>query len=396
MGTYLDDTAEALAPAPARTNFFDPVPGQNVISRYGNARALAEDVGAAAELESQLNRAQFDRARLASLPRDDAYEAARQEREKLLWDREDQEFAAKKEAEAAAMDFLANFDETVDPNAEGAVDKITEVIAGLPAGMMDDPRVATMLKVKLGRAEKAEAARQKAASDNLRFTRDLEKYNMRLRDAKLTTGLLTKEEAEQFRDPETGAFDYQGASILTLQKERAYKEEQAGKKEATVEEKLRAKVSNERAAAGVKNTKAFPSKVSLLLKKLGGKSASSTAKRSAEYIEAEAWDEDPLANWENRARELADSMGTEAGEEAFVEEVPGLDEYHKKLRRNLYRKATSETGLVDETPPTEGTEPPADAETPPAEAAPKAAPYGNRVRQNGKILKWNGTEYVPE
>lgn len=141
--------ASTLAPVQPTTGFFDPSMSLDIMQRYaltGSERAFAEDALKSSDMIDRL--ANYE-------PQQRQFELERQDKQRELWDRDDEEYVKKKEFESVRGEFLESlasipFD---DPEFDNKI-----------AGLMADPEAANddavkaLLNFKVGRREQMESA----------------------------------------------------------------------------------------------------------------------------------------------------------------------------------------------------------------------------------------------
>lgn len=206
MPSALEAAAERLAPAKAKTSYFDPAAGQSVISRYANAGREAADSQVAAEAATNLLRTRS------------ALEDRR--RDRVMLSREDEEYADKKAFRAERGGFLESI-AAIDPAADDFEDQISGLYKTLPPGALQDDAVVDMLEYKRKRADdllnerQMQIRREEALAD--RITLMNERY---ANDPRLA--VLSPEERNGFVAAD-GQFDHVGAAQLAYEKARQQK-----------------------------------------------------------------------------------------------------------------------------------------------------------------------------
>ncbi len=153
--------AEQMAPAPARTNFFDPAAGQTIISRYANTKRANEGLealGKAASgyadsqmaLENQQMRRDdqaIQRQGLEARLEDQRLQRETAERNRTVFDRETLKYDEEQQAKEGQGEFLtalAGLDPT-DPEFQG---KVSELIAGANDVIVKDSAAQAILQFK--------------------------------------------------------------------------------------------------------------------------------------------------------------------------------------------------------------------------------------------------------
>jgi hypothetical protein len=195
MADPLTTAAESLAPAPASTNFFDPIAGQTVLARYAGARSLAEGAKSLAEAQTGLAQSRWDRAA--------------QRHTMQAWDREDAEYQEKQAYKVQRGNFLKQLakGDTLNPEDDNYLQKRAEFYSTLPMEARDDDAVAAIISAydDQFRARQAGQERDLARQDAIA---ERERTFLRGQEVKAATAGLSKEEIETFRDPFTGELDY--------------------------------------------------------------------------------------------------------------------------------------------------------------------------------------------
>lgn len=202
MATALEAAAEQIAPPRATTNYFDPAAGQSIVSRYAQAGREVQDAGLAAEAADQLTRSRMDRAQ----QRRQDIEA---DREKILWTREDEEYADRKDFKLQRGKFLRDL-AAIKPDAEDFYDQISALKGSLPPGAWQDDAVVDMLKSAEADARDYQNARQAEAAKQQTLQNQLSMFDRRSGASAALKG-LPPERLQQLTDPVTGLLDMETA-----------------------------------------------------------------------------------------------------------------------------------------------------------------------------------------
>lgn len=299
---------------PERTNYFDPAASQSMVSRYANARRNYETSGVLAKAYDDQSRRQAEQART--------------DRQQVLWNRDDEEYQAKKDALAQQGEFLtqlAQLDHT-DPDY---VNRLADVAASMPPELLEQPAVKSILTFKDRAADDARRQKDMEAAQNFRtemFDRAEAERNDRL------------ERQETARNSE---FDRRQETLQRNRIELANQRKTQGKVQGFI----------------TADRQAFPRHMDALIENYKsqnkGKAPEDLKKLAKDpkwmqlYREAEAWDKKPLEN------ELSAALTYENPEE-YVGLVPNISESQKARRRQVWEHA-HEAGA--------GEEPPADGES---------------------------------
>lgn len=329
MADPLSQLSNEMAPPASGGRFFDPAPGQNVLSRYGNARMLAGDLEYANQLEGSFRRNRIDAMREEQLRRRMEYDAQAAQREQALWGRDDQKYAAEQEANDLAAQIaedLVSMDES-DPDYELKIDGL---IASAPPEVVQNPTLKALLARKAGRANaKAEA---RVADQEKQEKYDL--YMRGLRDNALLAG-VSEEDIDSAWDDEAGNFD--PVKVLELTGKAKREAEMAPKLEKEREAEL-AKAEKrlvEDAENSVKvDREAFPSRIDLFVAREKKKNETEEQLKDRlpdDFRAAKQWDDNLEENEFEAAREMT--------EDAYVNKVRGIDDRAKEKRRNLWKVA---------------------------------------------------------
>lgn len=206
MPSALEAAAERLAPTRAGTSYFDPAASQSVISRYANAGREAEDSKVVADAADNLLRTR------------NSLEDRR--RNRVVFDREDEEYEERKAFKAQRGEFLESI-AAIDAEADDFEDQISALYKSLPPGALQDDAVVDMLQFKRKRADdllnerQAQTRRQEAFDD--RRTLMHERYS---NDPRLA--VLSPEERNSYVSKD-GDFDHVGAAQAAYEKTRQQK-----------------------------------------------------------------------------------------------------------------------------------------------------------------------------
>lgn len=330
MPTALDQAAERIAPSKASTNFFDPAPGQSVISRYANAGRRLEDSTLAAEAEGRLANFRQDRLTMR--------------RNQQTFDRDEQEFQEKQAFKVERGGFLEKI-ASIDPEADDFDQQISDLYKSLPSAAMQDDAVTDMLAYKRKTADDIRNERQMVTrrEESLEDRKEL----MRLRFANdQRLAVLSPEERSRFVTPD-GDFDSVGAAQLAYEKarankkddqlevaatKRAWKIEDAAEKDLSAAERELKTLAKEHATG---DTVAFPSQVEALrqtLTKNGKPPKDTDLKKAPGYEAARRYDSNKFVSELESARNMAEEEYVAAG-------GSGLDDTAKAKRRTLWQAA---------------------------------------------------------
>lgn len=203
---------------PARTNYFDPAAGQNIISRYGNSRiGLAESEGLANAVEG-LTRSRIDRTREERFNRQADFEEkrfaqqvkedeARAKREQMLADADELEAADRRTARESRAGFLLSLGKLDGQDPDLDI-KLNGLLAGLPPGLLEEDEVAKSMLQVLGKsaddaraARNAESAKKQTLENQLTVLRDRRKYDVGLKgltDEDLQSAITPEGELDPF------------------------------------------------------------------------------------------------------------------------------------------------------------------------------------------------------
>ena len=327
---------------PKRTNFFDPADAQTVISRYASARRRSEDTGALADSAMKISRA-----------REDADRAARQ---KVLWDRDDEDYFARKDALAKQGEFLTRLND-IDPESPDYDRMVTEFMTSLPPELHEEPAVKSIFAFKNQVADDARRRRDAEASRQRNYEFWQKKFE---KGADFKFKHLTPEDyaSNQLQD---GSPDFRALQIIENERARGYKEREYNRRvEARVQGRLKildaadlSKRGRERRGTVdkfiIEDRVAFPRHIDNLVeeyKKSSGKTTVDPAllkdnpKWRDAYASAKAWDTKPLDS------ELSAAFVYDDPED-YVNLVSGLTESQKERRRMVWEHAHKD-GAVEE------------------------------------------------
>lgn len=357
MPSALETAAEAIAPSKARTSFFDPAPGQSLVSRYANAGAAVKDAQLAADATTQLTRSRDDRLM--------------RRRNQVMWDRDEQEFEEKQNFKAKRGEFLDNLSR-IDPTADDYVQQRDEIIKALPPGAFDDDAVQSILSFKDQSNRDLAQEREMRTRGEDAFNRRMEIAERTERNKALIKG-LPPERLAALRDPVTGYLDMDTALFEAGQMERDLKaaateakmdkaqeyrlELKADKDLTDAERKL--KTTAKEHATG--DDAAFPSQVKALRQKYSTdkkilSDADLKKKYPGEYADARKYDSSKFESELESARNMTEPEYMDAAGKGLSPEL-------KEKRRTLWQAANA--------------------------GAPQAAPAAPAAPAAGKVLRYN-------
>jgi hypothetical protein len=341
-------TAVADRFAPPQTNFFDPAAGQNVISRYANARIGQEASEALAGSAERLYRLRDDEQRRK-------FDEEQQARERLTWTREDEDYEARKEAESSRVELFRAFNQ-IDATAPDYTERLAEFVTGLPSALVEDEALRVAIQAKNADADDA----RRAVETGKTREHQLAMANERLKASGLKAG-VTPEQLAKYTLPD-GTIDpmfyYEAGKTEREAKgaewDRRQKAIQEGRIKATKPEDLSKKTREQRPTfkTMVEDKGAFPSQVDVFLKASGEKDIETAALDNEEGLrQAKAWDAKKFDN------ELMTAYGYDNAEDyvnAGEDKNPGatkLTEKQRDLRRRFWKHA-QESIEEDEAPET--------------------------------------------
>lgn len=210
MPDALYQAAEQLAPAPPRTNFFDPAAGQSIISRYANTRRAGAGLEALGKATEGFATAQM-RAEDQQLQRDAA------ERNRTIFDRETQDFQEKQDFKAQRGDFLTKIG-ALDPMADDYQNVVGEIIRGVPEVAMKDDAVQAILAAKNRAWENAQRDKEREAYRRQAYDERDKDYEDRVLVSAAEAG-LTPAEITKFKKPD-GRYDVLGIAFESGRRQR--------------------------------------------------------------------------------------------------------------------------------------------------------------------------------
>lgn len=332
MPTTLDQLAERIAPTRADTNYFDPAPGQSVMSRYANSGRRLADSELAADASSRLLRSRADRLSM------------RQQEVKM--DREEEKYGEYQDFKRQRNELL-NTISAIDPEADDFESHLSEMMKTLPAEAMEDPVVSGILSAKQQRSQDILRQRQTDARDEAEFQRRLQIYNQRaLADRRYD--VLSPEERQSVMLPD-GTFDQFAAASLAYEKSRQNKKddqlEVAGtKRQWKIEDAKDSELddsSRKLKTLAKEHTEgdsdAFPSQVQSIrardkFKGKTGKALEDAIKKEPDYVAAKKYDSSRFVSELESARNMTEDAYVEAGGK-------DLDNTAKEKRRTVWKAA---------------------------------------------------------
>jgi len=336
-------TAVADRFAPPQTNFFDPAAGQNVISRYANARIGQEASEALAGSAERLYRLRDDEQRRK-------FDEEQMARERLTWTREDEDYEAKKQAESSRVELFRAFNQ-IDASAPDYTERLAEFVTSLPPALVEDEALRVAIQAKNADADDARRAVETGK------TRE-HQLNMFERRAALnpTMMYLKPEDRQEFTLPD-GTVDEVGLIARAKDREfaakgsewdRRQKAMQEGRIRATKPEDLSKKTREQRPTfkTMVEDKGAFPSQVDVFLKASGKKDLQMAEASDPEgFRQAKAWDSKRFDN------ELMTAYGYDNAEDYVKLGGDALTPKQRDLRRRFWKHA-QESIEEDEAPDT--------------------------------------------
>lgn len=366
---------------PERTNFFNPADAQTIMSRYANARRGAETSELVARSAERNLRAQR--------------EAELLDRQRVTWDRDDEDYYAKKDALKQRGDFIRQMGQQLDPRSPDYNRQVTEFVSGLPQELAEDETIKGVL------------ASMNAEADDFRS-------NERLRESKeqsLRNAMTLNDQRAGFRfkflKPEDyernttqdGTVDWRTLNAIDAERERAYKEGEFSRKEnLRTSNRLRLVDARDLSKRGrerrgniqkflVEDRAAFPPRFENEVLNEYRKSKGLGAEDKVNTVSLEAspeWepklaaarkkDADPLEN------ELSAAFAYDDPDD-YVNLISGLSESQKERRRAVWEHAHRDDAVEE----IEGTSPAA-----PASAQPQAPAFQRTKTINGKTYGFDG------
>jgi hypothetical protein len=365
MADPLTEVVDKFAPAPL--NVFDQDFAETVISRQANAKRGVES---SAGLADSRRRAY-----------DEEQATLRAERDRMLLNREDEEYTQKKEADAMRGEILADLYENLRPNEEGYDERATQFLSQAPASVVKDPVFNEVLRGLSGRADKAEAERVKQREADERQANTIAAIRERAKYGE-TMKYLTEADLKELPRDEAGEIimSFEAGVRAAERKRQAGIEDfttKAGIKQEAAKELLNTKNMDVQQRELYQETKdilindmeTFPTQISSVIAKAAGQGAStdvSLLKKMPKYADevrkAEAWDKNQFEN------EVLTAKKYDTPDE-YVELVPGLSPNAAGNRRRVWEYAHKN----DAPAPAPAAKTAAPAAAAPAPAAPAAA-----------------------
>lgn len=195
MADPLTTVASEFAPRPV--DLFDPRESGDIYNRWSNAAAGFDTAANTFKAAREVEDLQADREI--------------RNRNKLIFDREDEEYKQKEEFEDAKGELLWNMVD-LDPLADDYEDKITTMLAGSPQ-LADDEAFKSMVNVGLKRAERLRDSKERERLERLREDEQ---------EADLLAILGAAGADDNFvaglRNPETGRINLKQAALAAGQK----------------------------------------------------------------------------------------------------------------------------------------------------------------------------------
>lgn len=379
MADPLTGVVDRVSPAPS--NYFDPVPGASIISRYGNAGRGMEDTTAMAESATRLRQARDARLQRASEEEDRKYRA---EQQRLAIGR-DQREAEKDKREQDALeaqgDFIKRF-ASIDAETEDYPKAINELMSEMSPEVLQGEAIKSILaanealyfrwatenRQSRGITQRAEEARkvreERSVSDAASKGLDVSKY------PRNTEGRYDEETLRRMElDATLAERDYLAEKDEKKASQR--RTEMILRNQLTQQASEKTKSNRKELESLVANPDVFPRQVSALVKGYKMNEDQLEVKYPAELAAAKDYD--------------ADTLGSEMGsalkysKQAYRDLVTGLNEGQKLFRDKVWDLAQYAVGRTPAPAPTPGTPAPAAPAAPAAPVAP-AAPTRRTVK----------------
>lgn len=342
---------------PVKTNFFDPRQSQDILSRYGSARRRFS-----AEEEVQ----GFD-AKKQSMEAQKQEMGLREKQSKwqdILHGREDEEYQARKSAEANQGAFIDAIGQLPHDDPDAFDEQLGTLLEGTPRPVLEEPVTKAYLGFKIQRAE--EVRRNKAASQS----RD-ESFNntmARLRESnEFKTALkgATPETFKRHTNPETGEVDLNAVASETYQAEQLRKRADWDYKARAVQEgrmKLADKLSLSKSARSlrddletyIEDPDAFPRHSAAVLSEFRKTNPNATpdmmtGEWADKMAQAQAWDKKPFERELLAAQSYDDPMEyVKLGGEKLTDKQKG---YRQKMWQLAHKEDVfEETAPAAKTP----------------------------------------------
>lgn len=323
--------AEQMAPAPARTNFFDPAAGQTIISRYANTKranegleALGKAVSGYADSQMALENQQMrrddqaiQRQGLEARLEDQRLQRETAERNRTVFDRETLKYDEEQQAKEGQGEFLtalAGLDPT-DPEFQG---KVSELIAGANDVIVKDAAAQAILQFK-----------------NRAWENQNRRKEQELRPAVRLASLGLKPE-EFVYDELTGDLDVVSSTVRAYEKKGSAKSAEEQAKDA---EKAATDLEKDTKTL-IADSTVFPSQVSNYMRAYGAdeKGGPNKAAKPLEYQQAEEYDANKYESELNSAKNMT--------LEQYVDAVPGLKSAQQAKRKAVWELANGKASAA--------------------------------------------------
>lgn len=364
---------------PERTNFFNPADAQTILSRYGNARRGAETSELVARSAARNLQAQRDAELL--------------DRQRVTWDRDDEDYFAKKDALKQRGDFIRQMGQNLDPRSPDYNRQVTAFVSGLPEELADDETIKGVLASMNAEADDFRSAERQRLGKEQSLENAMTLAGER---AGLRAKFLKKEDYERNTTPD-GVVDWRTLGAIEAERERAYKEGEFTRREnlrtsnrlKLVDAMDLSKKGRERRGSVqkfiVEDRAAFPPRFENEVLNEYRKSKGLGAEDKVNVISLEAspeWgakltsarkkDTSPLENELSAAFAYGDP-------EDYVNLVPGLSESQKERRRAVWEHAHKDDAIeeVGDTPT-------------PSSAQPQTPAFQRTKTINGKTYGFDG------
>jgi hypothetical protein len=328
---------------PERTNYFDPAAAQSVISRYASARRRGESAGMLADSAMKIARAQEDQERLV--------------RDRVAWDRADEEYSDRQTAKRIRGDFLRNMQKAIDPASPDYTRQVVEFKAGLPPELQDDDVINSLLTSMNAEADDArrsrdaEVSKKQTLDNQLTMFRERSKYDAALKG-------ITDEDVKAATMPD-GSIDMLSLGMKAGARKRSLASEEWDRKNKAVQEgRLKfadrldmgksARALHDELKLRIADPAAFPNRADMVLaqyrKEKGQPNASKDmlmGEWASRLAEAEAWDKSKFE------REVLASQEYDDMEDYVKLGGEGLTPNQKKSREIAWKLGHKEDVFVE-------------------------------------------------
>lgn len=368
MADPFTEATNELVPVRANTNFFDPTPGASIMARYAASGRAMKDLDELNQLESSSLRNRFERRRLADYDVDKAFEDRRRERQQIEWDRDDLDHQDKLAAREARGGLLRELGQ-LDPEADDYDSKINEIVSRMPAGVMEDDAVRSIIAFNNGIANRTLQARNQANAIQQRHDNALRLFRERKASDAGFEGISDEEFASTI-NPNTGEPDAFALARLAGRARRGNESSEFDRRQEVQQENakeriqlqgdisLRNRTAAQKASGGVSPAKAradeekrilnhlvddeaFPTQLWALRNENPGKSDKLLEQDEPEkFRAAKAWDSKQKANELESAR--GNTMEAYVNKVQFGSDGKAPSDKVKEKRRAFWRLANGE------------------------------------------------------